>query len=61
LTVADLSEGRAPGKGKTGKSTTGRKVAPKYRNPETGKAWTGRGVAPKWIAGKDRDAFLITA
>jgi DNA-binding protein H-NS len=58
LTVADLSEGRASGKS-TGKSK-GQKVAPKYRDPETGKTWTGRGVAPKWIAGKDREAFVIT-
>jgi DNA-binding protein H-NS len=47
-------------KSKAGKTTADRKVAPKYRDPETGKTWTGRGVAPKWIAGKDREAFLIT-
>ncbi len=46
---------RKPGKG----SLAGTKVAAKYRDPETGKTWTGRGVAPKWIAGKERDAFLI--
>ena len=40
-------------------SLAGTKVAAKYRDPETGKTWTGRGVAPKWIAGKDRDTFLI--
>ncbi len=57
LTVADLSEGRSSGKS-AGK---GQKVAPKYRDPVSGKTWTGRGVAPKWIAGKDREAFLITA
>ena len=57
LTVADLSEGRASGKS-AGKGK-GQKVAPKYRDPETGKTWTGRGVAPNWIAGKDREAFLI--
>jgi DNA-binding protein H-NS len=55
LTVADLSGTRVAGK------SGGKKVAPKYRDPETGKTWTGRGVAPKWIAGKDREAFLITA
>ncbi len=58
LTVTDLSEGRASGKS-TGKGK-GQTVAPKYRDPETGKTWTGRGVAPKWIAGKDREAFVIT-
>ncbi len=57
LTVTDLSEAREAGKS-AGK---GQKVAPKYRDPESGKTWTGRGVAPKWIAGKDREAFLITA
>ena len=55
LTVADLSGNLVAGK------SGGKKVAPKYRDPETGKTWTGRGVAPKWIAGKDREAFLITA
>lgn len=61
LTVDDLSDSVAPGRAKSAKSTSkGMKVAPKYRDPETGKTWTGRGVAPKWIAGKDRDAFLIT-
>lgn len=59
LTVADLSQPRAAGKGKSGKTTAGKKVAPKYRDPESGKVWTGRGVAPKWIAGQDREAFLI--
>ena len=59
LTVADLSEGRVSGKS-AGKGK-GHKVTPKYRDPETGKTWTGRGVAPKWIAGKDREAFLIKA
>ncbi len=58
LIVADLSQPRATGKS-AGKGK-GQKVAPKYRDPETGKTWTGRGVAPKWIAGKDREAFLIT-
>lgn len=36
-------------------------VAPKYRNPETGVTWTGRGKPPQWIAGRNRDQFLITA
>jgi DNA-binding protein H-NS len=34
-------------------------VVPKYRDPETGKTWSGRGRIPGWIAGKDRNAFLI--
>lgn len=40
-------------------STSGTKVAPKYRNPSTGQTWTGRGKAPKWIQGQDRDQFAI--
>jgi DNA-binding protein H-NS len=34
-------------------------VAPKYRDPESGSTWSGRGKPPKWIAGQDRDSFLI--
>jgi DNA-binding protein H-NS len=33
--------------------------AAKYRDPLTGATWSGRGRAPNWIAGKDRDAFLV--
>ena len=40
-------------------ATKGSKVDPKYRDPATGKEWTGRGKAPIWIAGKDREQFLI--
>ncbi|MBJ7380308.1 MAG: H-NS histone family protein [Polynucleobacter sp.] len=42
-----------------GKSGPRGKVAAKYLNPSTGEKWTGRGIAPKWIAGKDRNKFLI--
>lgn len=35
------------------------KVAQKYADPVTGATWSGRGVTPKWIAGKNRDDFLI--
>ncbi len=38
---------------------SGRKVAPKYRDPATGKTWTGRGRAPTWLEGKDKEKFLI--
>lgn len=31
----------------------------KYRNPKTGETWSGRGRAPGWLAGKNRDKFLI--
>ncbi|MGE6340291.1 H-NS family nucleoid-associated regulatory protein [Acidovorax sp. NPDC077664] len=36
-----------------------RKVAQKYRDEKSGATWTGRGRAPGWIAGKNRDDFLI--
>lgn len=64
LTVADL--GLKPGKpASTGTSaSTGRKVAPKYRNTATGETWTGRGLQPKWItaaiaSGKKLEDFAI--
>ncbi len=47
------------GRGARASSTSGVKVAPKYRNPETGETWTGRGKAPKWIQNQDREKFAI--
>ena len=37
----------------------GSKVAAKYRDPVSGKTWSGRGLAPKWLAGKNKEDFLI--
>jgi DNA-binding protein H-NS len=62
LTAADL----APAKGvkeKAPKSTSGSKVAPKYRD-ENGNSWTGRGLQPKWLkaalaSGKQLSDFAI--
>lgn len=49
-----------PAKIKTAKKEkTTRKVEAKYRDTTTGDEWSGRGLAPKWIAGKDREKFLI--
>lgn len=31
----------------------------RYMNPRTGETWSGRGRAPGWLAGKNRDRFLI--
>jgi DNA-binding protein H-NS len=31
----------------------------KYRNPKTGETWSGRGRSPGWLAGKNRERFLI--
>lgn len=36
-----------------------KKVTPKYRDEKSGATWTGRGKAPVWIAGKNREDFLI--
>ena len=35
------------------------KVAAKYLDPNTGATWSGRGLAPKWLAGKNKEDFLI--
>lgn len=57
LTSADIfGAGRAE---KKMDKRTGKKVAPKYRDPATGNTWTGRGRAPTWLEGKDKAKFLI--
>lgn len=58
LTSEDVFQFSKP-KSKGGTSSSGTKVAPKYRDPSTGAVWTGRGKAPKWIEGKERSDFLI--
>ena len=56
ITLAELGGGR--GKlGKAGRARAG--VAPKYRDPASGSTWSGRGKPPRWIAGQDREQFLI--
>jgi DNA-binding protein H-NS len=46
-------------------SLKGRKIPPKYRNPQSpGETWTGRGMRPRWLAEAMRDGkplkdFLI--
>lgn len=69
ITLADLRETRrraAKKKAKKGakRSTKGKKVAPKYRDPATGETWSGRGKAPKWLAaylkrGRKKESYLI--
>lgn len=34
-------------------------LPPKYRNPKTGETWSGRGRTPAWLAGKNKERFLI--
>lgn len=52
-----------PGRRKS--ANIGRKVAPKYRNPnDASQTWTGRGKAPLWFgalidSGKTREDLLI--
>lgn len=47
--------------GLTGKRNVARKSASvaRYRNPKTGETWSGRGRSPAWLAGKNRERFLI--
>ncbi len=45
--------------GRARSTTSGTKVAPKYRDPATGQTWTGRRKAPKWIQDQDRAQFVI--
>jgi DNA-binding protein H-NS len=66
--IAELFGGAkaAPAKkGAKAAGKTGRKVAPKYRNPANAKeTWTGRGRQPRWLAeqlkkGRKAEEFLI--
>jgi DNA-binding protein H-NS len=46
------------------RSTKGKKVAPKYRDPATGDTWAARGATPRWLVarlkqGKKLADFLI--
>jgi DNA-binding protein H-NS len=34
-------------------------LPPMYRDPKSGNTWSGRGKPPNWIAGKNRERFLI--
>ena len=59
LTVADLTT-----KASTKHGGTGKKVAPKYRDPVSGATWSGRGLKPKWLqaaldAGQSVSDFAI--
>lgn len=64
LTAADVvgkTGGTAP---RSNGTAAGKKVAPKYRNPETGETWTGRGLQPNWLksavaSGKQLSDFAI--
>lgn len=54
ITVADLGLNGAK------KATKSKDpVAAKFRDTASGATWSGRGKPPRWIAGKDRNVFLI--
>jgi len=58
ISLSELGGGRAPkGAAKAARPRAG--VAPKYRDPDSGSTWSGRGKPPRWIAGLDREKFLI--
>ncbi|KKB64987.1 hypothetical protein WM40_03280 [Robbsia andropogonis] len=60
LTLQDLGLTKRNGETATkGRGAPRGPVAPRFRDPESGATWSGRGKAPRWIAGKDRNAFLI--
>jgi DNA-binding protein H-NS len=54
LTVEEL--GFSPKRGRPAKKAP---LPPKYRDPKTGETWSGRGRPPGWLAGHDRERFLI--
>jgi DNA-binding protein H-NS len=56
LSAADIA-GKAP---PALRKPEGRKVEPKYRNPETGETWSGRGLQPKWLKAALADGRKIT-
>jgi DNA-binding protein H-NS len=50
LGLAVVKRGRPPKK---------EPVPPMYQDPKSGATWNGRGKPPNWIAGKNRERFLI--
>ena len=49
LTLVDLGS-KTPTASASKAARKGRKVPPKYRDPDTGTTWSGRGLQPKWLA-----------
>jgi DNA-binding protein H-NS len=54
LTIEEL--GFSSRRGGTAKK---KPLPPKYRNPKTGETWSGRGRSPAWLAGRNKERFLI--
>jgi DNA-binding protein H-NS len=71
LTASDISKALGSGKAAKGPKATkaakkgtlsGKKVAPKYRNPANAdQTWTGRGVSPTWVQELKTAGTLDTA
>jgi DNA-binding protein H-NS len=57
LTAQDLGFAAAARRGRPPKKAP---LPPKYQDPKSGSTWSGRGKPPNWIAGKNRDRFLIS-
>lgn len=63
ITLADLRGDKAAAPRAAKKSSSGSKVAAKFRSPK-GETWSGRGRTPKWLAeaeagGAKREAFAV--
>jgi DNA-binding protein H-NS len=56
LSAQDLGFAEAARRGRPPKKAP---LPPRYQDPKTGSTWSGRGKPPKWIAGKNRERFLI--
>ncbi|TDN67988.1 H-NS histone family protein [Paraburkholderia sp. BL10I2N1] len=56
LSAQDLGFAVAARRGRPPKKAP---LPPRYQDPKTGSTWSGRGKPPKWIAGKNRERFLI--
>jgi DNA-binding protein H-NS len=66
LSPADFGQVKTTTSTSSTRSTKGRKVPAKYKNPATGETWSGRGIKPKWLqealkTGKSIDDFAIKA
>jgi DNA-binding protein H-NS len=59
LAELDPARGKRGAKGQDGRKTGHAAVPAKYRDPASDKTWSGRGKPPAWIAGQDREKFLI--
>lgn len=57
--VAEFGLKREDVFGKRSTALSGAKGGVKYKDPVSGATWTGRGKPPRWIAGQERDRFLV--